>query len=105
MTMIENMTNFQKKCIKEVIYTLAEYGLGEVHPQLRGNKEKYYLISLDLGKSKIELYVYEDEAGIMLEDNRWIIFEKPDYKSDDKLINDFIVKLKGLLQEFRGNTA
>ena len=67
-----------------------------------GKSENYFLAILVNKQTKLDFYIYEDEAGVMLNNKDWIIFEKPDYKTADDLIAAYVSKVEDLLQRNSG---
>jgi hypothetical protein len=59
-----------------------------------GQKETFFQGQID----NIDIYIYSDEAGFMINNKDWVICEKPDYSSQEELINNFLLKLRKQLQ-------
>ena len=92
------MTPFQEKCIQKCKdYLESNTSLKNiVFDLIEGKTENYYFSKLEIGKHLLEIFIYSDEAGCMVDNNSWIICERPDYKKDDELIEAFIKKLSKL---------
>ena len=85
------METFPEKCIRTVNEAAVSFGLPPFEFKLvEGRKENYWRATPVQGKSFIELYVYKDEAGYMLDGREWIIFERPDFSTDQELIQQFV---------------
>ncbi len=63
-----------------------------------GKRETYLKATVKAPQHLLEVYIYEDEAGYLLEGGEWTIFEKPDYSSSGELLNTFLVRLRENLQ-------
>ncbi len=95
-----SLTDFQKSLSQKVeslllsIPDLEDGGFREVV----GRRETYLRTTVKTLQHIIEIYIYEDEAGYLLEGGDWTIYEKPDYFSSDELVMSF---LKGLRKELK----
>jgi hypothetical protein len=58
-----------------------------------GKSEAYYKADVQAGKKKVEIFVYDDEAGVMVDGHDWTPCERPDYDSDAELVEAFANKL------------
>lgn len=96
------MTPFQSKCINACRSILeAELGLPDViFAETVGKRETYYKFAFRQARYMIEIYIYIDEAGFMIDGHDWRICERPDYSSDEELITAFTSKLKNVIQFF-----
>ena len=68
--------------------------------EINGKRETYYKFTFEHVGHVIEIYIYLDEAGYMLDDHFWTICERPDYSDDDELIASFTSKLKDVIHSF-----
>ena len=59
-----------------------------------GKRETYLKATVKAPQDVLEIYLYEDEAGYLLESGEWIIFEKPDHSSSAELLNAFLTRLR-----------
>lgn len=66
---------------------LKEKGLSAVFEEA-GQQERYLVAKVSSPKQRYEIYVYLDEAGLMI-GREWLICERPDFKSADELIHAF----------------
>lgn len=84
-------TEFQERCIKKVVDYIKEI-IGEkiIFKEVIGRKEMFYQSQI----KSIDIYVYSDEAGFMLSNKEWVICEKPDYHTQEDLMEDFLLRLK-----------
>ncbi len=91
--MLHNELNaFQKQCLekcKNFLKTTTNADVIEFEKKV-GKKEIYHMAVVKVAGQIFELYIYEDEAGFMTNGNKWTIYEKPDYSSEDLLIDAFI---------------
>ena len=99
------MTDFQTKCIdacqrfSQVMR--LELGFQEVFGKrnLFGRRERMFVGKVLRGAHSVEIFVYVDEAGFMVDDKRWFICERSDFDSDEQLINGFLGKLQMYFNE------
>jgi len=90
------MTNFPEQCIRAVNEAAVSSGLPPFEFKLvEGRKENYWRAAPSHERPFIELYVYADEAGYMLDGKRWIIFECPDFSTEQELIQKFVSSVIG----------
>jgi hypothetical protein len=91
-------TDFQRR---------AQAALGALTPQrlpplqwewTEAGEDSYLKTELTLSGSRIEIFLYLDEAGFFL-DKDWHIFEKIDFDSDGDLIDKFIAALASSLDD------
>ena len=83
------MNDFQRKCVEASLSILKEKGLEPCQFQeIKGKTQTYLKAQFAVRGHQYELYVYEDEAGVAM-DERWSICETPDFKSPDELIKGF----------------
>jgi len=88
------MTNFSEQCIQAVNSAAVSSGLSPFDFELvEGKKEDYWHSKPSREKPFIELYVYSDEAGYMLNDSEWTIFERPDFETEQELIDRFVASV------------
>jgi len=96
------MNQFQSTCILRCRALLAatpglEYRDFE---ELEGKNEPYLGLRVsDHTSRRIEIYVYLDEAGYMINGEEWTVYERPDYPSDEALIAALVGGLQGLLSQ------
>lgn len=91
------MTIFQDQLMqksKELLYNIL--GQRIEFKEIKGKEEVYFKADLKLEDSYIEVYIYEDEAGYMINGKDWIACEKPDFKDQPQLIEAFLGKLQNL---------
>ncbi len=89
---MKDLTSFQHECESKLWILLKKKNLNLVNRKLGGQKETYIY-----GQVKdLEIWIYEDSAEIGGNDidKR---FEKPDFKSEDDLINAFKNELESLI--------
>lgn len=85
------MTIFSDQCIQAVNSAVVSSGLSPFDFELvQGKKEDYWHSKPSQEKPFIELYVYGNEAGYMLNGSEWIIFERPDFATEQELIRRFV---------------
>ncbi len=97
------MTAFETKCINTCQRFIRDtLKLTNVNfMETVGKHETYYTYALEKMGHKFEVYVYSDEAGFMVDGHDWSICERPDYTSDEELINSFIEKLRKAIFSFQ----
>ncbi|MBK8275058.1 MAG: hypothetical protein IPK92_04260 [Nitrospira sp.] len=95
-----SLTDFQKSSRQEVESLLRSIPNceGGGFQEVVGRRETYLRTTVKTLQHIIEIYIYEDEAGYMLEGGDWTIYEKPDYSSSDELLMSF---LKGLREKLK----
>jgi hypothetical protein len=92
------MTDFSEKCIRVLCLALSEIGQSDTQFKLiHGKKEDYWSAKLAKNDSTVDLYIYEDEAGCMIGEKEWSIFERPDFDSDDELIQAYVSHVMQLM--------
>lgn len=91
-----SITSFQERCLEECknIFTQIPALRYSSFEKIVGKAEMYFKATADGLHHALEVYVYEDEAGYMLDGKRWTIFEKPDYRSGDELLQAFLKSLR-----------
>jgi len=92
------MNTFQIKCWNSCKELLEKFSVSFEEPlRVHGKSEDYYVIKFFINENSIELFMYVNEAGIMVNENDWSIVESPDFDSDDELIDALNKNLSGLL--------
>jgi hypothetical protein len=95
------ITVFQERSLAECRDLLRHFS-GVRHRDFEkvvGKKEIYFKLTAEGPNHVLEIYVYQDEAGYMLDGKRWTIFEKPDYRSESDLQKAFLSSLREKLQD------
>ncbi|MEM7051492.1 MAG: hypothetical protein AAF604_17630 [Acidobacteriota bacterium] len=87
------INRFQELCSRDVDSLLDEGGLDYSRNLVEGDSESYMVYKVG-GGERIEVYIYEDEAGFYFGDD-WYVFEAQDYPSLDLLRRSFFERLKG----------
>lgn len=81
------MNEFQKHCWSACKQRLDEADWEYTGPiQVDGNRETYFIVQLSQTEETIELFIYTDEAGVMIRGKEWTIFEAPDFDNENELI-------------------
>lgn len=97
------MTNFSENCIQAVNEAMVSAGLPPfVFELIKGRKEDYWRACPSRKMPFIEIYVYKDEAGYMLNGKEWFIFERPDFSTEPELIRQFVSGVVGEVTRNRG---
>ena len=95
------LTPFQVQCQRRVEEILHSHELHFSKTAVEGEEEDYLVLDVRVPSgTKLQVYVYEDEAGFF-EGGEWHIWEKPDH-SDADLVERF---LEGLRYAIRRNSA
>jgi hypothetical protein len=94
--MATSITGFQERCLEECrnlfrLIPALRYGDFE---KIVGKAETYFKATADGPHHLLEVYVYEDEAGYMLDGKQWTIFEGTDYRSQNELLETFLKSLR-----------
>lgn len=66
-----------------------------------GRKETYFIVQFPWGADTVELFIYVNEAGVMVNGKDWTIFEAPDFDSDDLLIEAYVEHVANILKTRR----
>jgi hypothetical protein len=93
--MATSVIRFQERCLeecREIFRQIPVLRYGDFE-KIVGKTGTYFKATAEGPGHALEVYVYQDEAGYMLDGKRWTIFEKPDYRSENELLEAF---LKGL---------
>jgi len=100
------MEEFHDTCISRLHEMLKEFPVkGTVFfEKIKGKHEDYFMASVTVTGHVIVVYLYPDdkEAGFEVDGRDWIMLEKYDYDSPDKLISALVAKLRKVLQDFTG---
>ena len=93
------LTDFQKNALQEVENLLGSILRLErgIFQEVVGKRETYLKATVKAPQHVLEIYIYEDEAGYLLEGGEWTIFEKPDYSSSGELLGTFLASLRDKL--------
>lgn len=91
------MGKFPEQCIKAIRYAKDSrewppFSFELVH----GKNEDYWYAKYIVNGSLVEIYVYENEAGYMIDGYKWSPFERPDFESDGALIRAFVSHIVNL---------
>jgi hypothetical protein len=93
------VTRFQTETQSAIEALLCTHGLGVRFEQVRGEQEDYLRAVVDLPSTqRAEIFIYEDEIGIMVEHGDWTIFECPDFADSESLRNTFLARLEALVE-------
>lgn len=92
------MTDFQTACLEAVQALLSTKGEPSEPEEVQGSEEFYLRLRIPAPGKEIELYIYEDEAGYLVNGD-WHIRESQDYKYPQELISRL---LEDLEQELTG---
>lgn len=89
---------FEERCKVRVQAVCAELGLKILRDfeRILGETEDYWTAVVLAKGISIEVFVYNDEAGLMLPDDNWHPFERPDYRGDEDLIRALETDLRKL---------
>ncbi len=89
-SVMNQLNIFQKSCEERLILALTSIGRKLSDRIVKGVTENY--ITAKVSGTSLDIYIYEDEAGIQGPDTD-IRFEAPDYDSPNDLIESFINKI------------
>ena len=92
----KSVTRFQEDCKDHAEAVIQGFSRIESRPfvLMKGREEDYLYADLRYDKRLIEVYIYEDEAGYMINGKRWRIFEKPDFSGPEELMHAFSAALR-----------
>lgn len=93
------LTNFQEKSRKEVEAFLQHIPEIEFKnfQQITGKKETYLKSNVTSSRHSVEVFIYEDELGYLIDGGEWVIFERADYDVSSELLKAFMAGLSELL--------
>ena len=89
------LSRFQRECSKAVLEKLSQLQV-EAEVAAEGSDEDYLRITATETVPRIEIYVYDDEAGFYCGES-WTICEAPDFSSPDDLQTELLQRLAGVL--------
>ena len=94
------MNSFQKKCSQRCEQLLRQANVQFSKPiRVDGRRETYFIIQFSLNSGNVvELFIYANEAGAMIDGKEWTIFEAPDFDSEEALIAAYAEHVAGLLR-------
>lgn len=96
---------FQETCMTRTVRLLEEARLPARFEKIKGKREAYHRALLSLGGHSLEVYVYRDEAGFMVNGSEWTICERPDYDGEEALIEAFLQKLRETIRKLQGGSG
>ena len=99
--MATSISGFQEQCLKgcrDVFRQISVLRYGDFE-KIAGKTETYFKATAEGRDHALEIYVYQDEAGYMLDGKRWTIFERPDYGSGNELLEAFLKSLREKLAD------
>ncbi|MGH9199420.1 MAG: hypothetical protein ACRD1T_27280 [Acidimicrobiia bacterium] len=84
-------TPFQKECRQACEAVLSEIlpGWHAEFVLVTGKHESYYKAEVHAGARSLGIFIYDDEAGFLIDGKDWSGFEKPDYRDSADLIDAF----------------
>lgn len=84
------MNKFQEKCWSKCERLLRDTTIPFTGPiRVDGKRETYFIVQLMANADAVELFVYVNEAGVMVNSKDWTVFEAPDFESSDLLIDAY----------------
>ena len=93
------MNEFQRKCMEVCDQVLVEFRISpEEFHEVKGKSEFYFLKQFTVEGRSYEIYLYEDEAGLMV-GKEWLPCERYDFKSMEELARALANKLRAQLQK------
>jgi len=90
------MSSFQKKCLHALESLLAKRQIAALFEVVHGNRENYVVARLAHADERLEIFIYEYEAGISLGKD-WHAFESVDFDSDAELIDKLLQNTEQIL--------
>jgi hypothetical protein len=92
------MNDFQKKAINAVTEATASPTIPHLEfTHVHGKKEDYFTATAVRSGESFKIFVYKHEAGCMKNDTEWTIFERPDFATEEALIERFVAHVKAAL--------
>ncbi|HKI01710.1 MAG TPA: hypothetical protein VKK31_07015 [Thermoanaerobaculia bacterium] len=95
---IPGLTAFQIKCLYVLELLLARRQIAASFEVVHGNRENYVVARLAPTDERLEVFIYEDEAGIFLGKD-WHAFESVDFDSGAELIEKLLQGIERYLQD------
>lgn len=74
----------------------AQHDIAITFEHIVGVNENYFTANVTRAHVDGTLYIYEDEAGVMVGDSDWRMFERPDFASDSELIEAMVGEIERL---------
>ncbi len=94
------MNKFQEKCWSGCERLLSDAHMPFTGPiRIDGKRETYFIVQFLLNADAVELFVYVNEAGVMINAKDWTVFETPDFESGDLLIDAYQKHVAQLLSK------
>jgi hypothetical protein len=87
------MTAFQEQCMEKCRAWFDERKDALEFSLVEGETQDYWVGKAVVEGEPVEIFVYEDEAGLMFPNREWVPFEKWDYDSPGELIEDLLTTL------------
>ena len=91
-------TAFQRRCRAELEDLLGRRGLSSRSEWVEGEGESYWRALVGELSARLEVFVYEDEAGYYL-GSAWHIHEASDFQSEGELMEAFLADLRACLDK------
>ena len=87
----EGANDFQWSALQRATSAVLDSGFVFLAPcaEVIGRKERYFKCVVERAGTQLEIFIYDDEAGVMRNGDDWTIFERPDYDSDEALLSSF----------------
>lgn len=94
------MNKFQEKCWSGCERLLRNSTIPFTGPiRVDGKRETYFIVQFLLNANAVELFIYVNEAGVMVNSKEWTVFEAPDFESGDLLIDAYETHVAQLLKK------
>lgn len=91
------LTYFQKKCLTALEEFLSRKGVAFSAEAVQGNSENYVVLRV-VNEPRIEVFIYEDEAGFYL-GKEWHPYEEVDFDSGAELLSALILGISRILSD------
>jgi hypothetical protein len=94
-------TPFQVKCVQAIRLCLAAAGYRREVPfeRIGGKDESYFKATIAHASRSLEFFVYEDEAGFLVNGRDWHISERADFRNEEELLRDLLEALTRVLTQ------
>ena len=95
----DEWSSFSEDCLAATKAFLRARGLPEHFDEARGRGEHFWSSMLTEAESSYELFIYPDAAGFWRDRERWLMFERADFKRERDQIDAFLNALESSLDQ------
>lgn len=93
----DDLNEFQRSCLERMLALLNHLGVEKYGIELEGVGERYAILRIHGMTTRLDAYVYSDEAGFY-QGEQWLIWESQDYPEGHLLCETFLEALERALR-------